>query len=171
MSEFTQANTLGELQKLMRVGDADREFLIAQLNLLAQLLYYEGEKEDGLVRAAIGGMHFCLNRLREIYREEGKSPKSLEALEEIYAGVELGRFSPSREAVREKAQEMLTDFIRCNAHRFEVNGQEFFVLSSATNQTTREGKRLFAGEIIETGDPGVPNFQKIVEHLQKNSRK
>lgn len=171
MSEFTDTNTLGELQKLMRTPEGDLTHLKSQLNLLAQVLFFEGDKEEGLERAALGGLYFCMQRMRELWNTPETRTKTLEELAEVYAKVELQRFTKSQADVKEQAQIFAEDHIRCNAHRFEVNGEEFFLLSSATNQTTREGKRLFQGEILETADPGVPNFQRIVEHLQKQGRK
>lgn len=167
MSEFTDVSTLGELQKLMRSPENDLQNQKQQLYLLAQILFLQGEKETGLERAALGGMFYCMQRMRELWNTAEEPTKTLEELSEIYASVELKRFTESHEEVVAQAAELKRDYIVCNAHRFKVNGREFFLLSSPTQQTTREGKRLFPGEVIETADPGVPNFMEIARVLLK----
>ncbi len=171
MTEFTDVNTLGELQKQLRSPENDLQHMKQQLFVLSQILFLQGDKEEGLERAALGGMYFAMQRLRELWHQPDQHTKSLEELAEIYAGVELKRFISSREAVQEKANEFKEDYIRVNAHRFEVNGREFFVLSSPAKQTTREGKQLLPGEVIETADPGVPNFMEIAQYLINNQGK
>lgn len=168
MSEYSNSDTLGALLQQLRSPENNLQYLKQQMYILAQILFLQGEKEEGLERAAMGGMFFCMERMRELWNTPEEPTKTLQELSDIYAGVELKRFLAGREAVMEKVEELKKDFIRVNPHRFEVNGQVYYVLSSPVKQTTREGKQLLPGEMLDTADAGVPKFLDIAQYLINN---
>ncbi|QVD49199.1 hypothetical protein LUCX_129 [Xanthomonas phage vB_XciM_LucasX] len=167
MTELTNKQLLTELEQKMRLGDNDRDYLINQLMILTAVLSHVKDKDTGLGRAALGGIHYCVNRLRILWREpEAPEGKSLEELEEIYAKIELGRFAQSEVELRKAALKYKDGYVLVRAHKIEVQDRTFYLLSSAKDQTTSEGRRLTTGELLETSDPGVPNFQRVLQELQ-----
>lgn len=163
MSKST--DLLAEIETQLRQPDTDKKMLLMQLKDCVNVAFLEVEKEDGLTRGALGGVFYCLERLRKYWNQDGQAP-SLEALAEIYAEVELQRFDFTQDQLTQTKQHYTDVNLLTQLHRVELsNGDSCFALSSLRNQTTLDGRLIAQGEMLESSRAPVPTFGEIVDKV------
>lgn len=159
---------LKAIETKLRQPESDRDYLSHQLMVFSAIIAHGKQAEDGLVRAAMGGMQYCLNRLREIWKEPAApQPKSLTELEEIYAQVELMRFARTPQELEDSKTKFRGEALMVNLTEVKIDGVEdpIYVFSSRQKQTTKEGCQLLAGEILDAACAPVPSFQTVYREL------
>lgn len=161
MSKSTEI--LEEIETQLRKPETDKQMLLMQLKDCINVAVLEMDKEDGLTRGALGGVFYCLERLRKHWNQDGKAP-SMEALAEIYADVELQRFDFDQDQIKRTQQHYRDANLLAQLHRVELkDGRSCFVLSSIHNQTTLDGRLIARGEMLESSRAPVPTFGEIVD--------
>ena len=174
---MNNVDTLTEIETQLRKKETDRAYLSAQLQLLAAIIEHDGENESGLIQGALGGAYYCLQRLRELWKEEGQSePPSIEALMERYSMVELSRYAMD-EATRDATAEALRkDCMLHHIHEMKLSdGRTVWVFASALDQHTVDGRSIAKGELLEASSTMVASFhayyRAVREEQEKNRRK
>lgn len=168
---MSNVEKLTHIEKSLRKPETDRMYLANQLVQLATVIAHQDEKESGLVRGALGGMAYVIDRLREIWKEEGApTAKSLDELKEIYAMVELSRFCATEEELQQSLAKYRQDFILAQAYKIEqADGTPVYIISSAKDQTTQEGRKLLQGEVLDSNTSMVPSFTQVYRELTKST--
>lgn len=168
---MSNVDQLTHIEKALRKPDTDRMYLANQLVQLATVIAHQDESESGLVRGALGGMSYVIDRLREIWKEEGApTPKSLPELQEIFAQVELARFATNEEDVQKTLTHYRKDFILVNVYKIALpDGTPIFIFSSAKDQTTKDGRKLLQGEVLDSNTSMVPSFTQVYRELTKST--
>ena len=167
---MSDVSTLAEVEKKLRKPDNDRAYLAAKLIQLAHVVAHGQDVEDGLVRGALGGMTYAINRLRELWaaKEENPSARTTAELEEIYAQVELSRFDTTVDAARATAQAYLKDSMLVDVSRITLDdGREFFAHVSRRDQTTVDGRKIYRGQPMDSLNALVPSFEQVFWEIQK----
>lgn len=163
MSKST--DILAEIETQLRQPDTDKKMLLMQLKDCLNVACLEMDKEDGLTRGALGGIYYCLERLRQYWNQDGQAP-SLEALAEIYAEVELQRFDFEADQLARTKQHYSDENLLTQLHRVELrDGRSCFVMSSLRNQTTIDGRLIAQGEMLQSSRAPVPTFGEIVDKV------
>lgn len=170
---LSNTEMLKEIETKLRQKETDRIYLTSQLQLLAAILAHDGTNESGLVRGALGGMYYCLKRLREIWKEEGVSePPSAERLQEIYAEVELSRYALTDQARKDTMATLRRDCMMANMHELTLSdGRKVWVFASANDQHTVDGRQIARGELLEASSTMVASFDAYYRALQKELEK
>lgn len=160
---------LREIETTIRKPESDRDYLADHLVVLATVIAHGKDQESGLIRGALGGMQYTLDRLREIWKEpELPEPKTLAELKEIYAQVELSRFAKNEREVELTREKYRKEFILVNVHELKLSDDtKYYVFSSHKNQTTADGIKLAEGEVLDACTALVPSFQEICRNLLK----
>lgn len=162
---------LKEIETKLRRPDTDRQYLASQLVVLASLIALDDKDETGLVRGALGGMQYAIDRLREIWRNPYLKPKTLDELKDIYAQVELKRFAKTNDDIESSREAFRKDAMLYNTHRLEIpNGETYYVFSSKVDQTTVDGRKVLQGEILDASCSLIPSFQIVYQELLKQKR-
>ncbi len=164
---------LTEIETKLRRRDTDLAYLTSQLQVLAAILAHDNQNESGLVRGAMGGMVYCLERLRKLWRteEEPESGPSLEELKEIYAQVELSRYALTPEVVEETKARLLEDCMMARIVPLTLSdGTVVSVFASDRDQYTVDGKSIAQGELLEASSAMVPSFQAYYNAIQSKSQ-
>lgn len=169
-------NAVDELKLIetkLRTRENDRDYLSHQLMVLAAVIAHEKQNESGLVCGALGGMVYAINRLREIWKDdEAPSPKSLAELEEIYAGVELMRFARNQHDLEATRMKYRKENLMINIHELKFEGLDpVYVFSSRINQTTIDGSKILAGEVLDAACAPVATFQSVFRELNNPNKK
>ena len=164
------AQALKEIETTLRRPESDRDYLADQLLVLATVVAKGKDQESGLVRGALGGLQYVMDRLREIWKEpESPEPKTLEELKQIFAGVELSRFAKSQEDVDKTLEIYRKDCILVDVHRVRLSdGDIYYVFASKKDQTTVDGQKLLKGELLDSHTALTPSFQVICRELLKD---
>ena len=157
---MNNVSTLTEIETQLRKKETDRAYLSSQLQLLAAIIEHDGENESGLIRGALGGMYYCLQRLRELWKEEGQTEApTMERLMEIYAEVELSRYALSEQVRDDTAKILSKDCMLYNTHELKLSDERpVWVFAARTNQHTVDGTPIAAGELLEAASTLVPSF-------------
>lgn len=164
---------LTEIETKLRKRDTDLSYLTSQLQLLAAVLAHDNQNESGLVRGALGGMMYCLERLRKLWGAEGESEPvpSFEQLQEIYAQVELSRYAHTPEVVEETKARLLQDCMMARVIPLTLSdGTVVNVFASDRDQFTVEGDAIAEGELLEASSAMVPSFHVYYNTLQSKSK-
>lgn len=165
---------LKKIETTLRKPESDRDYLASQLMVLAGVIANFKEDEIGLVRGALGGMSYVIDRLREIWKDpDAPEPKSLEELKQIFAEVELARFARSQKELEDTRDKYRRDNLLINVHQLQVDdlAEPVYIFSSRINQTTIDGEKLVAGEILDAACTKVPSFNAVFRHLQNPNKK
>jgi len=171
---MTTIELLQKIETRLRTGENDRDYLANQLMVFAAIIANGKDSEDGLVRASMGGMQYCLNRLRAIWRDPSlPEPKSLPELEEIYASVELQRFARTEKEVEETRAHYRKENILLDVYVLKIEGEDdpVYVFSSRLDQTTIDGHKIFKGEILDSVAAPVPSFQVILREITNPTKR
>lgn len=172
---MSNIDILKQIETKLRKPDTDKNYLSNQLMVFAAIIAHGKDQgaEDGLIRAAMGGMQYCLNRLREIWRNPAEpEPKSLPELEEIFAGVELQRFARTEKELADSRARFQRENLMVNVHELILEDEsKVYVFSSRINQTTIDGDKILAGEILDAACAPVPSFQVIYRELVNPNKK
>ena len=163
---------LTEIETRLRQPATDRALLVQELMILAAIIAHDGQNETGLVRGAIGGMQYCLNRLRKIWRlPDEAEPPSFEKLEDIYAEVQLSRYALTDRVVEDTKKKLLADCTMARIHVVTLSdGSKVTVFASDRDQFTVDGIRVEAGEMLEASSAMVPTFQQYYHQLLKEKK-
>lgn len=163
---------LREIETILRRPETDRKFLAGQLVVLASIIALDDENETGLIRGALGGLQYTIDRLREIWRQPDSDIKSLDALKDIFAGVELKRFARTTKEIEATKASLKEANLLFDLRRLEVsNGDTYYVFSSKIDQTTIDGRKILKNEIIDQASAPVPSFPLVYEKLLQQQRK
>ena len=163
------AQTLKEIETILRKPESDRDYLADQLLVLATIVAKGKNQECGLVRGALGGMQYTIDRLREIWKKpDASESKPLDAFKDIYAKVELSRFVKNQDDVKKTLDLYLKDCILVDVHRVVISdGDIFYVFASRKDQVTVDGQKLLKGEILDSHKALTPTFNIVCRELLK----
>ena len=163
---------LTEIETRLRQPASDRALLAQELMILSAIIAHDGQNETGLIRGAIGGMQYCLNRLRKIWQESHESePPSFEKLEDLYAQVQLSRYAFDNQVIDATKKKLLADCTMARIHVITLSdGTEVTVFASDRDQYTVDGIRVEAGEMLEASSAMVPTFQQYYHQLLKEKK-
>lgn len=165
---------LEKLEKKLRKPENDRDYLADHLVKLAFIVAHGKLTESGMVRGALGGMTYAINRLREIWAEEAETPstKSTEELAEIYAGVQLQRYTTDREEITRTAEGYKRDCMLVDVATVKIDEDTtYYVFVSRQDQTTVDGRKVLKGELLDAKSSPVPSFDRVFLELQKELNK
>lgn len=161
MTENT--DLLKEIETKLRTPDTDKKMLLMQLKDCLNVAFLEVDKEDGLTRGALGGVFYCMERLRAYWNQDGKAP-SLEALAQIYADVELQRFDFDTHQFHETKVHYAKVNILTKIHRVDLlDGRSCYVMSADRNQTAIDGRLIAKGEMLDSARAPVATFGQIAD--------
>ena len=162
------AELLKQIETKLRKPESDRDYLAGQLFALAGIIAHSKESESGLVRGALGGITYAIDRLRELWKEpDAPEPKSLEELKQIYADIELSRFARTEKEVSDTRLKYQRENILINVYRFDIEGETdpVFVFASRLDQTTIEGQKILKDEVVDADCAKIPSFQSVYKYL------
>jgi hypothetical protein len=165
---------LKKIETTLRKPESDRDYLASQLMVLAGVIAHSKECESGMVRGALGGMAYTIDRLREIWKEpNAPEGKSLEELQDLFAQVELARFARNQKDLDATREKYRKENVLINIHQLKVGDldEPVFIFSSRQNQTTIDGEKLMAGEILDAACTMVPSFHTVFRHLNNPNKK